>query len=84
MHGDNDAGNNLHFEYSTGIYLNNVFKEGELWFPKLKYKYPPRCGDLVCWPSQDTKYDHAIQKIISDRYTMLVCLTKDINYSIKY
>lgn len=84
IHSDNDNGNNLHFNYSAGLYLNDIENEGELWFPKLQYKYKPKCGDLVCWPSQSLDHDHGIQKIISDRYTMLMWLTKDPDYAIEY
>lgn len=84
LHNDDDQGKNTHFAFSAGIYLNDVFKDGELWFPRLSYRYQPKTGDLVCWPSLGTNNDHAIQKISSDRYSMLMWLTKDPNYSINY
>ncbi len=84
LHNDDDQGKNTHFAYSAGIYLNDIFKDGELWFPRLSFTYQPKCGDLVCWPSLGVNNDHAIQKISSDRYAMLMWLTKDPNYSINY
>jgi hypothetical protein len=84
LHNDNDLGKNTHFKYSCGIYLNDILKDGELHFPNLKYIYKPKCGDLVSWPSQNTNYDHEVNKISSDRYAMLLWLTHDKNYALKY
>jgi hypothetical protein len=76
-HGDTDNNKNMQFDYTCGIYLNNVNVDGGLSFPKLKYVYKPSEGDLVTWKSRDPMFDHEINKITDTRYTMLLWLTKD-------
>lgn len=77
LHSDTDVDQNVQFEYSCGIYLNDVNVDGTLDFPKLNYSYKPRKGDMVYWPSKDPLYDHEVSKVTDTRYTMLVWLTKD-------
>lgn len=86
IHGDNDLGTNPHILYTCSIYLNNVLKEGYLSFPNLNYSYQPKCGDLLCFPSQNNEYnyDHEIRKIDDTRYSILIWLGNDIEYKINY
>lgn len=76
-HSDTDMNKNMQFDYSCGIYLNDVNIDGTLDFPKLGYSYKPSKGDMVYWPSKDPLYEHEVVKITDTRYTMLMWLTKD-------
>lgn len=82
IHGDTDGDRNPQLEYSYGIYLNTVEKDGELVFPKLDYKYKPIKGDVLYWPSKDPIFDHEVPLITDTRYTMLVWLTTDKKYAL--
>lgn len=43
---------------STVMYLNDDYEGGELWFPHIDYKYFPKRGDLIIFPSTYV-YAHA-------------------------
>ena len=60
LHSDTDVNQNMQFEYSCGLYLNDVNIDGTLDFPKLGYSYKPSKGDMVYWPSKDSLYDHEV------------------------
>lgn len=82
LHSDTDIDQNVQFEYSCGIYLNDVNVDGTLDFPKLNYSYKPSKGDMVYWPSKDGLYDHEVVKVTDTRYTMLIWLTKDSSFDL--
>jgi hypothetical protein len=82
IHGDNDQGNNKQFKYSCGTYLKTMTLDGTLDFEKLGYIYSPVEGDLVTWASQDPIYDHVVNKVSEDRYSMLFWLTEDPEFNI--
>lgn len=61
------------YEYRTFgavIYLNNNFRGGELFYPKLGIRITPQPGTLVIHPGTEL-YTHGVHKIIgSTRYTV--------------
>lgn len=82
VHNDNDQGNNKQFKYSCGAYLKTMNLDGTLDFENLNYQYSPVAGDLVTWPSQDSIYDHSVNKVSEDRYSMLFWLTEDPEFNL--
>lgn len=49
---------------SALAYLNEDYEGGELWFPKLNFRYYPAAGDLVVFPS-GIPYEHGAMPVIS-------------------
>jgi hypothetical protein len=80
LHSDSDGGHNKHFKWSAVLYLNTVSSDGILEFPNIPYSYSPIKGDLVIFPSQDSKYKHLVKVISSDRYTTPIWITSDPAY----
>lgn len=83
LHGDDDAGLTTYFKYSCSVYLNDPEKTGPISFPNLKYKYFPKSGDMLLWPSQGREYDHEVSIINDYRYTMVMWLTDQKEFSME-
>jgi hypothetical protein len=83
LHGDDDGGATTYFKYSCSVYLNNTNKTGPINFPNLKYKYWPKAGDMILWPSQGREYDHEVSVINDYRYTMVMWLTDQKEFSME-
>ena len=83
LHGDDDGGLTQYFKYSCSVYLNDPKNTGPIAFPALKYKYFPSSGDMLLWPSQGREYDHEVPVINDKRYTMLMWLTDQKEFSME-
>lgn len=80
-HEDTDGGNNIHFKYSSIIYLNDIHDGGELVLPDLDFSYTPMRGDAVMFLSQDTG-KHYVTKVNEERYTIALWMTDDYIWAI--
>lgn len=78
-HVDSKTGNYTRDMELTGlIYLNEEFSGGKLRFPRLKYDYSPKMGDLLLFPSNNDKYAHGVSAIENGvRYSIAFWYTKD-------
>jgi predicted 2-oxoglutarate/Fe(II)-dependent dioxygenase YbiX len=58
-------------DYSVLLYINSDFAGGELYFPRLDYRFKPRQGMLVAFPSS-YRYEHAAEKTTAGlRYALV-------------
>jgi hypothetical protein len=80
-HNDTDDGSNSHIDYSIVLYLNKIIDGGVLEFPDLGYAHTPSAGDLIVFPTRTTG-DHLVARINEERYSLVLCLTKDKKYKI--
>lgn len=78
-HADSDSYNNEHKlqvktldrDVSLLLYLNDDYEGGGIKFSKFNYRYQPKKGDLVFFPS-DYRYMHEAEKVISGvRYAVV-------------
>jgi hypothetical protein len=82
IHSDVDNGVNLHFEYSSVLYLNTLKSGGELKFASLNYAHKPEKGDLVFFPSKTTGM-HYVKPFQEERYSLCFWTTKDKRFELK-
>ncbi len=80
-HEDTDGGNNVHFKYSSIIYLNTISDGGELVLPDIDFSYSPNAGDAIMFISQDTG-KHYVTKVNEERYTIALWMTDDYTWAI--
>jgi len=80
-HKDSDPWD-MHLEYSAVVYLNEI-KNGDLIFPEKGISHHPKAGDLIIYKSKDTTSSHEVLDIDSDRYSMPIWISKDLNYFIE-
>jgi hypothetical protein len=80
-HDDTDDGSNSHIDYSVVLYLNKILDGGVLEFPDLGYAHNPSPGDLVVFPTKTTG-NHMVASINEERYSLVLCLTKDKRYKV--
>jgi hypothetical protein len=79
----NDPHYTSHRDFSSVLYLNDNFKGGETYFPKLDHIIKPKTGKLTFFPSGST-HIHGVKKIIEgNRFTLATWFTKDKRYSIQ-
>lgn len=70
-HIDNPKHGEGFIQFSSIIYLNEDFEGGEIEFPNQKFKYKPKIGSAVIFPSAGTEYLHKVNEIKSGiRYTI--------------
>jgi hypothetical protein len=48
--------------YATIIYINDEYKDGELFFPKLDISLRPKPGDMLFFPG-DEKHEHGVKHV---------------------
>jgi predicted 2-oxoglutarate/Fe(II)-dependent dioxygenase YbiX len=58
-------------DYSVLLYLNDDFEGGSLHFPRLDFRFKPRTGMLVAFPS-NYRYEHAAEETTSGQRYALV------------
>lgn len=51
-------------DFSMLVYCNNGFEGGTLFFPNFNFRYRPKQGDLIAFPS-DQRYMHAAEPVTS-------------------
>jgi len=70
-HIDNPKHNEGFIQFSSIIYLNDDYEGGEIEFPNQKFKYKPKSGDAVIFPSGGTEHVHKVNTIKNGlRYTI--------------
>lgn len=79
-HMDTDGGKGNHYIYSGVIYLNSQTEGGEIFFPKIDFKYKPELGDLVLFDCRDKQSLHGVNKTKANRYAIPVWFTDDPLY----
>lgn len=83
-HNDSDYGTTTYFKYSCCFYLNNTDTSAPLTFPGIPYEYKAKMGDMVIWPSQEKDHDHGVPFINETRYSMIIWLTDQKEFSVLY
>lgn len=58
------------FVVSAVVYLNDEFSGGDLVFPKADYRYKPRAGGCVIFPS-NLPYSHYVDSVLSGKRVSL-------------
>jgi hypothetical protein len=80
-HMDTDGGKGSHYIYSGVIYLNNQTEGGEIFFPKIDFKYKPELGDLVLFDCRDKDSLHGVNKAKENRYAIPIWFTDDPKFA---
>lgn len=81
-HIDTEGYGTDHFKFSSIMYLNNMDKGGELWFPELNYTYTPKEGDIVLFESGDKNFKHGVMSHMQNRYVIPMWATDQENYKL--
>lgn len=82
FHNDNDDGINYQIKYSGIIYLNSMDVGGELCFPRIKYTYHPKSGDIVLFDSHDKDFLHGVSSSRITRYALPIWITDIKEYAL--
>jgi hypothetical protein len=83
LHNDSDDAHNGHFKYSTVVYLNSVL-DGALSFPNKGIKYLPTAGDMVVFPPNGKEWEHLVNSISEERYSLPIWLTDDPEWELRF
>ena len=83
LHNDSDENNNGHFKYSTVVYLNSVV-DGALSFPNKEISYLPKAGEMIVFPPSGKEWEHRVDAISEDRYSLPIWLTEDPEWELRF
>lgn len=81
-HRDSRPGFNEQLDYTILLYLNTLPDNGGLFFPSLNKTIIPETGKLVIFDTKGIDAEHGINKVMQDRYSIPIWLTKDKSFSL--
>ena len=82
VHNDTDGGRNPQLKYSGILYLNSIARGGEIKFPNIDYKYKPKAGSLILFPSRGSQWDHEVLPTFEQRYTIPIFFSDDKKFDL--
>lgn len=81
-HIDSDEYINNHLEYTAMLYLNDSDGSGKIMFPNLNVSVTPEAGSLVIFEANKEIFEHSVDEITYDRYSIPMWFTSQKSFAI--